>query len=427
MVQISPQIATYQYKIGSRRRQFAFAGGGADVDGFIAIGRFSPLGLFFATLYLMFTVTGAAQAPDAPIESAWALWEDEKLMDQARALFASGDSLDVAETRKALRTPVPSAIEPVPPRTQELNGGDVARLARKSFLRLGWYGGETADDLGLFLGAAFAIDRDVFVTCRHVVAPGEIKVGCLVAIDLSGNVYPVQGIVAADRVSDVALIRIAGTSCEPLPLSTDASPGDRVYCFSEPLDAYGYFDEGIVNRFFRLPPPERPPLKEDAPGLVRMHVSVDWAPGSSGAATLDRYGNAIGVVSAVQTLSEDFPFIPYLDSEPLETPDDATGKPAAEKPPAGKPAAEKPPAKNSATEAADAAHGGSNGARPSEPPPVQPPQEDPAKRAKRRAKAPTLMVLHEATPARAALHLIETTNAAAEGKSDVEEAPSKKP
>lgn len=372
--------------------------------GFIAIGRFSTIGLFFATLYLMSAVTGAAQAPDAPIESAWALWEDEKLMDRVEALYASGDSLDETETRKALRTPAPAKVEPLPPRTQELKGGDVARLARKSFLRLGWYGGETKDDLGLFLGAAFAIDKDVFVTCRHVVAPGEIKFGCLVAIDLSGNIYPVQAVVAADRVADVALIRIAGTSCEPLPLSMDASPGDRVYCFSEPLDAYGYFDEGIVNRFFRLPPPERPPIPDDAPGLVRMHVSVDWAPGSSGAATLDRYGNAIGVVSAVQTLSEDFPFIPYIDPEPLETPDDATGEPAAEKVPPEKPASEK---------AGEAKQGGANATQPSEPPPVQLPGDDPAKRPKRRAKAPTLMVLHEATPARAALRLIEKTNAAA--------------
>lgn len=377
--------------------------------GFLTIGRNGLIGLFFPTMFLVSALTAAAQAPDAPIESAWALWEDEELMDRVEALFKSGDSLDVAESRKALRAPVPAPIEPVPPRTQELDGGDVARLARKSFLRLGWYGGETADDLGLFLGAAFAIDQDVFVTCRHVVAPGEIKVGCLVAIDLSGNVYPVQGIVAADRVSDVALVRIEGTSCEPLPLSTDASPGDRVYCFSEPLDAYGYFDEGIVNRFFRLPPPERPPLKEDAPGLVRMHVSVDWAPGSSGAATLDRYGNAVGIVSAVQTLSEDFPFIPYLDPEPPGTPDDAKGKPAGEKAPAEKASSDK---------SGEAKQDSANATQSSESPPALLPKDDPAKRPRRRAKAPTLMVLHEATPARAALHLIEKTNAAAEGKNE---------
>lgn len=378
--------------------------------GFPGIGRTSSIGLFFfAALYVSAAVPGAAQAPDAPIESAWALWEDDKLMERVEALYASGKSLDAAETRKALRSPVPAVIEPVPPRTKELQGGDVARLARKSFLRLGWYGGETEDDLGLFLGAAFAVDKDLFVTCRHVVAPGEIKVGCLAAMDLAGNVYPVQEIVAADRVADVAVVRIAGTPCEPLPLSTDAAPGDRVYCFSEPLDAYGYFDEGIVNRFFRLPPPERPAMPDDAPGLVRMHVSVDWAPGSSGAATLDRYGNAVGIVSAVQTLSEDYPFIPYLDPEPPQTPDSATGRPDAEKDPAQKaPRAEAPPEKGG-----DAKQAGANATQPSAPPPVQGPGETPGKRAKRRAKAPTLMVLHEATPARAALRLIEKTNAAA--------------
>lgn len=376
--------------------------------GISKIGRASSIGLFFATLYVSAAVTAAAQAPDAPIESAWGLWEDEKIMDRVEALYASGDSLDVTETRKSLRSPVPARLAAVPRRTQELEGGDVARLARKSFLRLGWYGGDSEGKLDLLLGAAFAVDKDIFVTCRHVVAPGGIEAGCLIAIDLSGKVYPVQEIVAADRVADVALVRIAGTACEPLPLSTDASPGDRVYCFSEPLDAYGYFDEGIVNRFFRLPPPERPPISEDAPGLVRMHVSVDWAPGSSGAATLDRYGNAIGIVSAVQTLSEDFPFIPYLEPEALEAPKGMPGAPAAEPPASEKAPAEKP---------APSTPGGANAAPSVEPPPAPLP-DDPAKRPKRRAKAPTLMVLHEATPARAALHLIEKTNAAAEAKGE---------
>jgi S1-C subfamily serine protease len=371
------------------------------------MGGNGPIGLFFATLSLAFALTAAAQAPDAPIESAWALWEDDQVMDRVEALYARGDSLDVAEARKALRAPVPGApvpakIEPVPLRTQELMGGDVARLARKSFLRLGWFGGESEDDLGLFLGAAFAIDKDIFVTCRHVVAPGEINVGCLAAIDLSGKVYPVQAIVAADRVADVAVVRIVGTPCEPLPLSTDASPGDRVYCFSEPLDAYGYFDEGIVNRFFRLPPPEGRHVPEDAPALVRMHVSVDWAPGSSGAATLDRYGNAIGIVSAVQTLSEDEPFIPFVEPKPLPNQEGGAKPPAPEKPAGRK-------------------QGGANATQPSQPPPVALPGNQLAPRPKRRPKAPTLMVLHEATPAKAALHLIEKTNAAAEEKAEAGE------
>ena len=47
--------------------------------GFLRIGRTCPAGLFlaglsFATLYVLFAPTAAAQAPDAPIESAWALW-----------------------------------------------------------------------------------------------------------------------------------------------------------------------------------------------------------------------------------------------------------------------------------------------------------------------------------------------------------------
>lgn len=363
--------------------------------------RRSAAALFVGTAFiacLLPVSDAAAQAPDVPIESAKAIWEDDQVMERLDALCAAGTSLDVAEARKALRTPSPAKIEPLPQRTQELSGSDVARLARKSFLRLGWYGGEPGEEPGLYLGAAFAVDQDIFLTCRHVVAPMEIKAGCLAAIDLAGNVYPVDAVLASDRVSDTALVRVKGTGCEPLALSTDAAPGDRVYCFSEPLDAYGYFDEGIVNRFFRLPPPPRRQISEDAPALVRMHVSVDWAPGSSGAATLDRYGNAVGIVSAIQTLSEDYPFIPFVEPKAPATDEGSLEPPTGtreKQPSQGQPA---PPAEKPA---------------PNEGPAEEPQNEAPIEKPKRRAKAPTLMVLHEATPARAALHLIERTNEAA--------------
>ena len=37
-------------------------------------------------------------------------------------------------------------------------------------------------------------------------------------------------------------------------------------------------------------------------GSVFLHVTTDWAAGSSGAAVLDEYGNAIGHVASTRTL-----------------------------------------------------------------------------------------------------------------------------
>ena len=38
---------------------------------------------------------------------------------------------------------------------------------------------------------------------------------------------------------------------------------------------------------------------------MRLNVSTDWAPGSSGSAVLDEYGNVIGHVSTIATATEE--------------------------------------------------------------------------------------------------------------------------
>jgi hypothetical protein len=49
-------------------------------------------------------------------------------------------------------------------------------------------------------------------------------------VDDGGIVYPVAEIAAANKTSDVCILRVkaTGKTC-PLPLSEDARPGDRVF------------------------------------------------------------------------------------------------------------------------------------------------------------------------------------------------------
>jgi hypothetical protein len=55
---------------------------------------------------------------------------------------------------------------------------------------------------------------------------------------------------------------------------------------------------------------------------LRIHVSADWAPGSSGAALIDVCGNAIGHVSAIDPLSDD----PIQPEEKVVKPDKKSTK-----------------------------------------------------------------------------------------------------
>lgn len=144
-------------------------------------------------------------------------------------------------------------------------------------------------------------------TCYHVVKPDrEIREGCLVAVDEKNKVMPVTEILAANRYSDACIVRVAGTGFQPLPLNTNVYPGDPVYCFSDPLDHRGYFSDGIVNRFYQFP--GRRPFgapESSAFSPMRIHVSTDWAPGSSGSAVLDEFGNAIGHVATIAVLGDE--------------------------------------------------------------------------------------------------------------------------
>lgn len=64
------------------------------------------------------------------------------------------------------------------------------------------------------------------------------------------------------------------------------------------MGSRGYFAKGIVSRFVRELPPE--------PERVTLEVTADWAPGSSGSAVLDEFGNAIGHVASIAAhLEED--------------------------------------------------------------------------------------------------------------------------
>lgn len=127
-----------------------------------------------------------------------------------------------------------------------------------------------------------------------------MREGYLVAANEAGNAFPASEILAANRYSDVCILKINGAGFTPLALNTDVFPGDTVYCFSNPQGRRGYFSQGIVNRFFKLPE-RRLPNEPGAPFFAptRIDVSVDWSTGSSGAPVLDEFGNAIGHVSTM--------------------------------------------------------------------------------------------------------------------------------
>src|SRR5439155_12589641 len=130
--------------------------------------------------------------------------------------------------------------------------------------------------------------------------------------------FGVSEVLAANRYSDTCIVRIEGKEFKPLALNTNAYPGDMAYCYSDPLDHRGYFSQGIINRFYQFPgrrPVSAPESAAYAP--TRLNVSTDWAPGSSGSAVLDEFGNAIGHVSTIALSGEEETAADQNDSTPV--------------------------------------------------------------------------------------------------------------
>ncbi len=232
---------------------------------------------------------------------------------QCRALQKKGLLLDLKKVDEQMDRRTCELKLPAP-RTTRLESRDLWRHARKSHLRVGWYDrAEDDKELKVELSGGYAITEDAVVTCGHVVGHDEdIVEGYLIAVDEDDKVYPVTEVLAVNTETDCAILRVQGGGLTPLPLSTDVVPGDKVVCFSDPVERRGFYAEGIVNRFIQRPFLRHEELSKngrkdlsDVENPVWMCVTTDWAQGSSGSAVLDAYGNAVGHVSEIEPVLED--------------------------------------------------------------------------------------------------------------------------
>lgn len=303
------------------------------------------VGMVLVAAGVLLPTMGSAQGPGVAIERPAPLAFDRQCRERVRELRAAGRLLDKARVIELLRHPVPAKLALPAPGTTPLAAAEVYRRARAATVRVGWFGrfrGEKKWQLDVSGGYAISADGAV-VTCQHVLKPRrEMRQGYLVAVTADGTALPVTSVLAACARLDAAIVRVAGGTFQPLPLNDQAAPGDAAYVLSDPFDLRGYFSAGIVNRFywFRGPPGD-PQTLEDVTRL-RLNVSTDWAPGSSGAAVLDACGNALGHVAMIAPLSEadladpEEPADPPPAAEKSADPPRAADGPADHAPPKGR-------------------------------------------------------------------------------------------
>lgn len=249
-----------------------------------------------------------AQLPTVPLFPTDS--RDDTALKAAAAKLREAGALVPEATLTSQLTRTACTLTLPTPRKSRLSGRELWTAARAAHVRVGWsFLCTRCNNWHLDLAGGYAITKDGAVaTCHHVVKrPANFKEGTLVAADEAGRVHPVVEILAANPQADACILRIAAKELKPLPLQTEVSPGDRAFCFSDPLDQRGYFSDGIINRFLQ----RSRGSGTNATTATRLNVTTDWAPGSSGSAVLDEFGNAIGHVTTITTL----PHLPTKNGE----------------------------------------------------------------------------------------------------------------
>lgn len=276
--------------------------------------RPSPCHVRALLLALMLPGLLNAQAPGVPVYNEGrgsrpqaALMEQAKKLHEASALLPLKQAMEQAKRGQCALTLPLADTRPLTPRERW-------QRARLAHIRVGaFFLCSNCDRWHLDLAGGYAITADGAVaTCAHVIAPPEsMKEGWLVAATEDDELLVVTEVLCCNEGTDSAIIRVKSAApLTPLPLGLDVSPGDPVWCFSDPNGKRGYFSEGVVSRFvrrsfMRKKEADKLPQGTAIPRPVWLETTTEWAPGSSGSAVIDQFGNAVGHVSEIQSVLEE--------------------------------------------------------------------------------------------------------------------------
>jgi len=142
--------------------------------------------------------------------------------------------------------------------------------------------------------SGFALTSDgVFVTNYHVVDNPDAET--MVVMSRDGRITPATEVLAADKLSDVAILRAPGATFTPIPLAFDVpSPGSPIWVISHPDHNFFSLTTGTVSRHFIA--------LTEAGRTPQMAITADFGIGSSGGPILDNKGQVTGMVCSTTSV-----------------------------------------------------------------------------------------------------------------------------
>ena len=142
------------------------------------------------------------------------------------------------------------------------------------------------DSHAIAQGSGFLISNDgVILTNYHVIAEGSSAVVKLP----DGTLYVVDGVLASDKVRDVAIIKAHGSNFRTLTLgnSDQLQVGEEVVAIGNPLSLESTVSNGIVSGIRTV----------EEQGGKFLQVTTPISPGSSGGPLFNMAGEVVGITT----------------------------------------------------------------------------------------------------------------------------------
>lgn len=180
---------------------------------------------------------------------------------------------------------------------------------------------EDADTRWNSLGSGVIInDKGDILTSLHVVEHAEA-----IQVTFADGTQSTAEIVNTQPDIDIAVLRAAQLPKQIIPavLGGGIQVGDEVYAVGNPLGLYGSLSGGVVSAMNRSFKPRG--HEKRISGLIQFDAAVN--PGNSGGPLLNRYGQVVGIVTALVNPTGQDVFIGIGFAVPIATAGGAAGMP----------------------------------------------------------------------------------------------------
>ncbi len=146
----------------------------------------------------------------------------------------------------------------------------------------------------LALGAGFVISEDGKVATNYHV----IEDAYSAKITINDKEYEIEGVVAYDRIVDVAVLKISGNNLKTAKLcASSVTTGSTVYAIGSPRGLTNTYTKGIITT-----------AQRDIDGVTYVQHDASITNGNSGGPLVNEYGEVIGINTWTVTDSQNLNF-----------------------------------------------------------------------------------------------------------------------